>query len=64
LSDSSVWRRCSCHALKPSQRLRLYECLEPLFAMSALATGEVDPELNDMRASYPVLPESLALESG
>jgi len=56
-SESSVRRRCCCQAVKPSQRFRLYECFEPLFAMSALANGEADSELYDMRV-LPGLPES------
>jgi hypothetical protein len=56
--ESTDLRRCSCQALNPSERLRLYEYFEPILATSAVANGEADLELNDMQI-LPMLPEGL-----
>ncbi|MBV8804777.1 MAG: hypothetical protein JO042_07010 [Sinobacteraceae bacterium] len=61
-SESTALRRCSCQALKPSERLRLYEYFEPIFATSAVANGEADLELNDMQV-LPMLPEIFVVEA-
>ena len=42
--DITELRRCSCQALKPSGRLRLYEYFESIFAMSANANCVLAPK--------------------
>ena len=54
-------RMCSCQALKPSQRLRLYEYLEPIVSFRAVANDADELEFGDMRI-LAVLPESFAME--
>jgi hypothetical protein len=39
---------CSCHALKPFQRLRLYEYLEAVVWFNAVANDEGKREFSDM----------------
>ena len=41
-------RTCSCHALKLSQRLRLYEYLEPVVLFKAVANDAGELEFSDM----------------
>jgi hypothetical protein len=54
-------RMCSCQALKPSQRLRLYEYLEPIVSFRTVANDADELEFGDMRI-LAVLPESFAMD--
>ena len=54
-------RMCSCQALKPSQRLRLYEYLEPIVSFRAVTNDADEFEFDDMRI-LAVLHESFAMD--
>ena len=54
-------RTCACQALKPSQRLRLYEYLEPIVSFKAVANDADELEFSDIRI-LAALPESFPVE--